>query len=149
MNDASPKKPMTYLQAEDYLRGKGMKRTPDRVKVLDFLMKESRPLSADDIGAKMGKSVSTASLYRMLKTFAEKGFIYETRFRDRKAYFEFQDDHHHHLVCTSCGTREAVRECIAADYKKIIRGSKAFKAVQSHMLEFFGVCKKCARSASI
>ena len=130
--------------AEDILRDKGLAVTSDRLKVLGILAEDGHPLSISDIRKLAGRSVNYVTIYRMLKTFVAKGIIYQTDFRENKAYYEFQGaNHHHHIVCTSCGKRETVNVCPEPDEGSILMQAKNFSSIKSHVLEFFGECDRC------
>ena len=122
----------------------GLKVTSNRVSLLKLLSEVNKPLSIDEIKKHL-KHADSVTIYRILKVFSEKGIIYQTDFRNGKSYFEFQDHHHHHIVCHKCGDKESVDICLGnSNYKKIIKQTKKFSIVNSHMLEFFGLCKNCS-----
>ena len=53
---------------------------------------------------------------------------------------------HHHLVCLRCGRIEDVAHCgVEAMQSAILRGSKHFTEIRQHALEFYGICKACAK----
>jgi Fe2+ or Zn2+ uptake regulation protein len=60
--------------------------------------------------------------------------------------YELADDHHHHLVCDTCGRIEDVTTCPveAAGLTRQIQRRTGF-AVRSHVLELFGLCRSCRR----
>lgn len=131
---------------ESIIKSTGLKATKGRVAVLSLLYKEAHPMTVDEIFRK-NKDIDYVTVHRILKNFVKKGVVYQTDFRDGKAYFEFQDEnhHHHHLVCTNCGNKESVSVCIGDSmYTKVKKESKSFSVINSHMLEFFGLCKKCS-----
>lgn len=130
-------------ESEAILKKSGLKVTKERVSLLELLFC-SGPVSIDHIHTKLSGVMSITTVYRILEKFVEKGIVYQTDFRDGKAYFEFQDTHHHHIVCTKCGVREDVSLCIEKEMKEVEKGSKKFSSIDSHALEFFGLCKECA-----
>lgn len=128
---------------EIILKTKGLKMTTQRVEILKLLMNTKNPLPIESIRSKIAKNINTTTIYRTLETLVTSGIIYQTDFRDGKAYFEFQQDHHHHIVCTSCGKKEKTDFCINKLLKNIQKNSKSFTSINGHILEFFGLCKKC------
>jgi uncharacterized membrane protein len=128
---------------EKILQESKLKITEGRIMILSLLIKNKKPLSIDDI-KKEATDIDQSTLYRMLSTFVEKGIVYQTDFRNGKAYFEYQESHHHHMVCTECGVVEEVDVCVKKDFNKVEKKLKKFDRIKSHMLEFFGVCKKCS-----
>jgi Fe2+ or Zn2+ uptake regulation protein len=128
-----------YNLLEDH----NLKKTSGRIALLNMLQESSKPLSIDQIKTHLSSNITT--IYRMLEVFVEKGIVYQTDFRDGKAYFELQDKHHHHVTCTKCGTREDIDICIAKKISPLEKQLKQFRNIKSHMLEFFGVCNKCEK----
>ena len=118
-----------------------LKKTSGRIALLEVLQQSPSPLSIDQIKSQLSSNITT--IYRMLEVFVDKGIVYQTDFRDGKAYFELQDKHHHHVTCTKCGTREDIDICIAQKISPLEKQLKQFNNIKSHMLEFFGVCNKC------
>lgn len=126
-----------------------LKATKNRIKILEALQCASRPLSIDELLRDVQNSMDMVTVYRTMKAFVRIGIVYQTDFRNGKAYFEFQRNHHHHIVCASCGVIEHVDVCISeALLRDVKKRVGTFESVHGHMLEFFGVCKKCSlRSA--
>jgi Fe2+ or Zn2+ uptake regulation protein len=121
--------------------------TKQRVAVLSALMGSAGPITIDQLEKKVKNSVNYVTLYRILKLFVDKNLVYQTDFREGKAYFEYQEDghHHHHIVCTKCGHKEKTNDCHETDsYAHVLRQSRKFKLITSHSLEFFGICNTCS-----
>ncbi|MBP9763682.1 MAG: transcriptional repressor [Candidatus Pacebacteria bacterium] len=130
---------------QDILKKTGMKVTKNRLAVLDLLITSAKPMSVEDIFKKL-KKADQVTIYRILNQFVLKDVVYQTDFRSGKAYFEFQDHHHHHIVCKGCGCLEEVDICLPESFvKKVASQSNKFKNISDHALEFFGVCGKCDR----
>lgn len=130
---------------QEILKEIGMKVTRNRLAVLDLLMTSQKPLSVEEIFKKL-KNVDQVTIYRILNQFSEKNIIKKIDLRYGKSFFEFQDHHHHHIVCESCGCLEEVDVCLPENFlKKIQKSSNQFKKVSDHSLEFFGVCNKCSK----
>lgn len=125
---------------EKILEEFGLKVTPNRKKILTVLISNPGPIDTEGIRVK--SRVDVVTIYRTLERFVRAGIICRTDFREGKSYFEYQKNHHHHISCTSCGRKDEVGFCLD-DIPSVIKESKNFKSVDSHVLEFFGVCKKC------
>jgi Fur family ferric uptake transcriptional regulator len=54
--------------------------------------------------------------------------------------------HHHHLVCTGCGTVADFTGCDLAALEKRVAGETGF-VVDGHILELVGLCRDCQNSA--
>lgn len=129
------------------LKVSGLKITPQRlliIKVLDELGDESHP-GAEDIWKTVFNrepNISRATVYRNLKQLVDSGIINELYFRDGKARFELNKEHHHHFVCLICGGTEK----IAADgLEQVYREVGQSRKVVSHQFEVFGYCDHCER----
>jgi Fur family ferric uptake transcriptional regulator len=130
---------------------KRLKATPGRIVLLEALEKEKSPVSVLEIEKKLSASKSAVSLgsaaiYRALETLVKARLVSKINTGKVHSSYEmiFGRKHHHHAVCTSCGLMEDVSVCDADDLNTMARVHlKNFKSIQSHSLEFFGLCKKC------
>jgi len=137
------KKSKQEIISHEILRNKKLKITPSRVAILDILISQHSPLSVEDIEKALDIDVNTSTIYRTLEVLSLNNVLYQTDFRDGKIYYEYQQSHHHHIVCKKCGKKEGVSLCVESYIPEILKSSKKFNKVEDHMLEFFGVCKKC------
>jgi Fur family ferric uptake transcriptional regulator len=127
---------------EKILKEHDLKITRGRVETLLFLMQKEEPQTVEQIQSSV-PHINIVTIYRTLEHYAQKGIVYKTDFRAGKAYFEYQKLHHHHITCTRCGTKEPIDFCVTANMRSVRKISKKFYTVDSHVLEFFGTCKKC------
>lgn len=125
------------------LQDNNLRITEPRLIILEKLFNIGEPVSIDALEKKINKKMDISTLYRSLKKMVDTGILYQTDFREGKAFFEYQRHHHHHIVCTSCGIKESVDFCIEKEIKNISTKSKKFNIVKNHSLEFFSTCKKC------
>lgn len=133
------------LDISALLQKAGLKVTEPRVRLLKTLANEKVPASVTTITKKLRGVMNTVTVYRSLESLSDAGIVARTDFRHGHAEYELNRGvHHHHLVCTTCGTVEDVPQCDASMLEKqALTQSKAFTHVSSHALEFFGVCKRC------
>lgn len=127
--------------AETLLKNLGMKATKQRLKVLSILYKNKGPITVESMISK--SDMSLASLYRILEAFEGVCLVRKIDLRGKSFFYEINDAHHHHIVCNSCGDIEEIDIC---GIDKIIPWSKKFSIINEHSLEFFGMCKTCAKS---
>lgn len=104
-------------------------------------------MSAQEIIDELPRNTDHVTTYRTLKSFRDKGIIKQIDLRHNHAHYELTDvAEHHHLMCVRCGRIEDVHHCGVEEIQdKILRGSKHFSEIKQHTLEFYGVCKSCAR----
>lgn len=139
--------PMTLVDPQSLLRQAGMRATKPRTQVLAALAREVRPRPASFIAQKLRGSVDPVTVYRTLESLVEAKVLTLTDFRHGHGEYELTSGraHHHHVVCTRCGTVEDVLLCSARELeRRTLARTKKFVAIDSHMLEFFGVCARCA-----
>ena len=105
-----------------------------------------RPLSAYEIQEHLQAQrtyIDLASVYRSLELFVDLGIVHVIQLgEDRKRYeLVDADNHHHHLVCHTCGSIENIA-LQQEDFLEEVRQASTFK-VDHHHLEFFGTCQSC------
>ncbi|MFA6376865.1 MAG: Fur family transcriptional regulator [Candidatus Paceibacterota bacterium] len=85
------------------------------------------------------------TVYRELCFLLDRGIIRKIQLADQNTYYEMCGEHHHHLVCTKCKriNKIVLDKHLEAQEKEILE-KENFK-VQSHLLEFYGICSKCLK----
>ncbi len=98
------------------------------------------------------REVHAATVYRSLELFIKAGLVHCINVGKDRTYYEitFGRTHHHHIICTSCGDIEDVNSCFIMDQEETTKpaqvfGLKKFRRVESHSLEFFGICMSCTK----
>ncbi len=119
------------------MQGAGYKATPQREAVLRALIAE-RHQTLEGIRARCPK-VGLVTVYRTLDLLGELGLVRRLDFGNGARY-ELAEDHHHHMVCESCGDISEFEEC-PLDPRRLSFGN-GFKA-RSHSVEVFGRCAAC------
>jgi Fur family ferric uptake transcriptional regulator len=91
-----------------------------------------------------GESVGLTTVYRTLQAMAELGEV-DVIVRDdgEAAYRRCSDDHHHHLVCRSCGATVEITGPTVEEWADAMAAKHGFRDV-SHTLEIFGLCRACS-----
>ena len=134
-------------QAHGSLWTHKLKATKPRLELFDLLSKEKEPLSVAEIYKNIGARVNRATIFRTLEQFCKAGIAAKiTSPFDDHSLYEMKSDrpHHHHATCISCGTMEDIANCDHYEFDAMAcMHLKKFKSIQSHSLEFFGLCKKC------
>jgi len=130
---------------EQLLKEKGYKITPTRMAVLEIFLKNHKPICALYIYQKLNGKINEATVYRMLSAFEKSDILKKIDLKKDCAYFELNNDHHHHIVCTKCGEIEDFKENkdIEKILEKIVEKSSKFKNIKERSLELFGFCKSC------
>lgn len=117
------------------------------------MSRATAPLSVPDLQAAVGPSVPLSSLYRIINDLVDARVFIKLEFAEGFARFELDEElaqHHHHLVCTTCGT---VLDLELADLEDAITAtSRAIKrrngfVVLAHRVDFFGLCMHCTTTS--
>ncbi|HEY5588281.1 MAG TPA: Fur family transcriptional regulator [Candidatus Paceibacterota bacterium] len=147
MNDSGHK----TISINDLLKKNGQKITPARLSILNIFIKNKIPLCALDIYKELLKdkkinNINEVTVYRNLSSLEKSGIIKIVNLRRDAVYFEMNNDHHHHIVCTNCGLIEDFKENknIEKLLEQIAEKSTKFKNIKEHSLELFGTCKVCS-----
>ncbi|HLL38248.1 MAG TPA: Fur family transcriptional regulator [Rubrobacteraceae bacterium] len=120
------------------MRGGGYRATPQRLAVLRALMKEQHQ-SLEEIHARCPE-VGLVTVYRTLDLLGVLGIVRRLDLGDGSRY-ELAEDHHHHMICESCGDISEFEEC-PLDPERLPPESVDFE-VRSHSLEVYGRCGAC------
>jgi Fe2+ or Zn2+ uptake regulation protein len=134
-------------ESKQLLKNNGLKVTQARLKLLDIFKRGKKPLSIKQIAEQLGDTeADMVTLYRNVESLENLGLIKQMRFNDRQAYYELiTENHHHHLVCKSCGKISDVNECSVTIQGPKLLKTHGFAKVTDHSLEFFGICDNCVK----
>ena len=83
-----------------------------------------------------------ATTYRTIELLRASGGVHPLLGEGRPTYVRCRPDHHHHLVCTSCGGVEETELC-AAPSDSELRRRHGFRPA-AHELDIYGICRRCA-----
>lgn len=133
--------------AVERCRERGLRRTSALQAVLERLIESDRPLTLANLveSKALRGRCDPATIYRMLVRLEEKGIVRRLGLHDRSAYYTilYPDQHHDYLICTECGSIDALDiPCPVESLEKTISSRFGFKKLY-HELEFFGVCSEC------
>jgi Fur family ferric uptake transcriptional regulator len=137
----------------ELLHKRGYKATPPRLAILALFKKHKDPMSAQRVIGLLPRNagIDQATIYRTFKSLRASGIIRQVDLRHNHAHYEIADAHdHHHLVCLQCGRIEDVEHHeVDALEASILRNAKHFSEIREHALEFYGICKTCAKRKSL
>lgn len=124
--------------------------TPKRRALVDLLADAGQPLAIPDILTR-GASLAQSSVYRNLVVLEQAGVVRRVVSTDDYARYELAEDlteHHHHLICSSCGSIDdftassGFEQSVAKALVEIAKDT-GFDA-QHHRIDLIGVCARCA-----
>ena len=95
----------------------------------------------------MGAGVGLTTVYRTLAQMAETGDVDVLLGEDGEArYRACSANHHHHLVCRSCGYTVEVTADAVERWARRMASDYGFSDV-SHTVEIIGLCDTCTHNA--
>ncbi|MBL0313327.1 MAG: transcriptional repressor [Holophagaceae bacterium] len=122
-----------------------MRQTPQREGILRVLNASDRPLTVEEISARMGEDRSgLPTIYRNLERFILEGWAENILGQDQVMRFVRCNSkhHHHHLQCEQCGRMVEVDICGVEDSLRQLEVSSGFQ-ITKHQLSLFGLCSDC------
>ncbi len=125
-----------------------MRMTRQRKVLLEIINQAGSPLSAEEImqqARQQDPSLALSTVYRNLEKMLELGLCQQIRFQDGLARFEQAGlVHHHHLVCTACGRREAVPICPLHQIQQQLEATSGYQ-ITYHEINLYGLCPECQK----
>ncbi|HTR38073.1 MAG TPA: Fur family transcriptional regulator [Bryobacteraceae bacterium] len=119
--------------------------TPQRFTILDYLNRNAKHPSAEEIYKAINRTdprASLATVYKSLHAMASAGLIREVTVDGNAVRFESNMAKHHHFVCERCGNIEDLGWYAVP---KPPSGSLGKRILREYELVFRGLCTKCAR----
>jgi Fur family ferric uptake transcriptional regulator len=127
------------------LKQAGLRVTGSRIAILQTLLKNHGPFTAEEIHNQVTKEIcDLATIYRSLASLEKVKIIRRCEFGDGSARYELctqEKHHHHHVICRVCKRVEVLEDCELQEIDRFAR-KRGFKEV-THFLEFFGTCPQC------
>ena len=131
------------------LRHVGQRLTPRRRSLLRILRSAVRPLTIHEI-LDRGSGLAMSSAYRNLTVLERAGVVNRVITKEDFGRYELAEElteHHHHLVCSSCGL---VRDLLSDVDAERLMGVAMQRATEqgftpaTHRLDIVGLCADCA-----
>jgi len=125
--------------------------TNPRLIVLEVLLKESRPLTIDQVLRLASGKLAQSTLYRVINDLKAFDLVTEFTTPENTMVVELnsaQGRHHHHVFCRKCGSitdieLNAQLESSLESEVKYIESKYSF-SIETHSLELFGTCASCS-----
>jgi Fur family transcriptional regulator, peroxide stress response regulator len=135
---------MDSVTIKQSLDAGGLRCTPQRYAVMDFLMGQNRHATAVEIFEAVNRvdpRSSKATIYNNLRDLVQAGLVREVAVEGRAARFEIQGEAHHHFICDRCGN---VEDMEWYDVPRPASRSLGKRTLRECELIFRGLCAKCA-----
>jgi len=124
-------------------RVKGIKLTPQRLAILEYLDGNTNHPSAEDIYKTVRRKfpmMSFATVYKTLETLRQKGDLLELTIDPLRRRYDPGTKPHHHLICISC------KKIVDIDAELPVsipdEAKEGFEVTGNHV-EFYGICSDC------
>ena len=132
--------------ALDTLKSSGVRITPQRHAILEYLISSKSHPTADEIFKSLESNfpnMSVATVYNNLRVFKNAELINELTYGDASSRFDFVTHDHYHIICDECGTIVDFHYPGLDEVEYLASHVTGFK-VNSHRLEVYGTCSTCA-----
>ncbi|MFY0760534.1 peroxide-responsive transcriptional repressor PerR [Metabacillus dongyingensis] len=134
-------------EALDTLKQTGVRITPQRHAILEYLIQSMTHPTADDIYKSLESkfpNMSVATVYNNLRVFREVGLVKELTYGDASSRFDFVTTEHYHVICEKCGKIVDFHYPGLDEVEHLASHVTGFK-VSHHRMEIYGVCGSCEK----
>ncbi len=137
------------MKIDNLLRKNNIRVTKNRKLILDKIIENNDPISAEEILEKFKKekiNMDLSTIYRNLNTLEEVNLLLKNTNTDGISYFQLNStDHKHFISCISCGKKFIIENCPIHDFEKQLEKETGFK-IKNHSFEFTGICPECQKN---
>lgn len=126
------------------LKDKGIRFTPQRQAILEFLLATDIHPTAEEIYKQVKMKfpgVSLGTIYNTLNMLKEHRFILELPCGDMSSRFDGNPENHYHAMCSVCSKVVDFHNTLI-NMDKLVAEKTGFE-VKNHQLVFYGVCPQC------
>ncbi|MFD1389735.1 peroxide-responsive transcriptional repressor PerR [Alkalibacillus flavidus] len=132
------------------LKSSGVRITPQRHAVLEYLMHSMEHPTADEIYKALESkfpNMSVATVYNNLRVFLDIGLVRELPYGDSSSRFDCNMSDHYHIICNSCGKIEDFHYPALDEVEQLAEQVTGFN-VTDHRMEVYGTCEDCQKEES-
>ncbi|MFB0559118.1 MAG: Fur family transcriptional regulator [Dehalococcoidales bacterium] len=141
---------LTGRKVAAILRQHGYKLTLQRQAVVRTIISSQDHLTPAAVHEKVHQShpsIGLVTVYRTLDILARLGLICELHVGDScRSYTISALGHHHHLICSNCGTVVDFPEFELGKMEQNLSRETGFR-IDGHLLEVIGLCQACQKEA--
>jgi Fe2+ or Zn2+ uptake regulation protein len=134
------------------LREAGISKTPQRLAVLNILLKSEAPLSVSCVRRLLAdkSSIDRVTIYRIISLFKKSGIIREITSPDSNNFIEmatYENPVHPHFSCRSCGELRCLEPLTFSQSHQLISPKENY-SVENIEINISGICPGC-RNATV
>ena len=141
---------LTARKVVNILRQHGYKLTPQRRAVIRTITSTQDHLTPTAIYGKVRQEhpgIGLVTVYRTLEILANLKLVCELHAGETcPSYTISASGHHHHLICSDCGKVVDFSAYDVAEMEQRLSSQTGFR-IDSHVLEFTGLCQACQEKA--
>lgn len=131
------------------LKKSGVRITPQRHAVLEYLMQSMKHPTADEIYKALEDkfpNMSVATVYNNLRVFLDIGLVRELTYGDSSSRFDCNTSDHYHIICDECGKIVDFHYPSLNEVEQLAEQVTGFD-VTNHRMEVYGTCEDCMQLA--
>lgn len=136
-------------EAQSRIRAAGMRVTRPRVALVEALLRQAGPVSIERLHQEVGmEACDLVTIYRCLAAFEDLGIVRRSYLHNGTCLYEqtLNSTRRYHIVCKACGHTDPVDFALAGNVEQKLQ-ERGYAQV-SHVVEFFGLCPACQRTAA-
>ncbi|WP_408009438.1 peroxide-responsive transcriptional repressor PerR [Pseudalkalibacillus sp. A8] len=133
--------------AVDTLKDAGVRITPQRHAILEYLIQTMSHPTADEIYKALEDkfpNMSVATVYNNLRVFKGAGLVKELTYGDSSSRFDCVTTDHYHIICEDCGKIVDFSYPGLDEVEDVAKHVTGFK-VANHRMEVYGTCPECQK----
>jgi Fur family ferric uptake transcriptional regulator len=143
-----------------FLERNGIRNTQARRAILEVMGQNPGHLSTEEVYRKVNERyphIGLTTVYRTLNILSRIGVVGRFNFGEGKARYELIDGpngppHHHHLVCSRCGSIHDYTDFVEEELELMHKTERALSdrydfRINKHILHFYGLCGECSETS--
>ncbi len=140
------------MAVDQMLERAGLKATRQRTVIVRALERSGRPVTAQALHARLGRSGNApglATIYRTLQALEQAGYARTFPAGEGELSYKLcNPGHHHHLICERCGLVVEIPSCEVEEWAGEVARRRGF-TLSAHQADVFGLCPRCAGGARV
>ena len=133
-------------QSVTLLKKHGLKATPQRIAIYDYLLHTEAHPTVDTIYASLHPThptMSLATVYRNLAQFKKDGIIVSVGTVNGQEHFDGDITPHHHFICKKCGCILDIPGPSTAAIDALFTLKHTALTVERCEVTYYGLCRQC------
>lgn len=109
------------MNATDLLKGKGIKKSAQRIAVINILQKNMIPLTEEEFKKEMGEMYDRITFYRTMQALCGAGIVHRIIVDNTIVEYALNTEEEHrshvHFYCTNCHSVTCLKDVSVYDYE--------------------------------